>query len=77
MHLEPTLPEVWSELSFPLQWQGVELFITISAESIQVSSTRAVEMWICGQPTTIDGEQCFSRRNVILPVIGTATMEGE
>ncbi|EAZ9179619.1 glycoside hydrolase family 65 protein [Salmonella enterica] len=76
LHLEPTLPEAWSELSFPLQWQGVELFITISAESIQVSSSCAVGMWICGQLATIDGEQLFSRRNVVSPGIGTATREG-
>ncbi|EAW5731540.1 glycoside hydrolase family 65 protein [Salmonella enterica] len=76
LHLEPMLPAAWSELSFPLQWQGVELFITISVESIKVSSTHAIDMWICGQPATIDGEQLFSRRNVISPVIGTATREG-
>lgn len=75
LHLEPMLPAAWSELSFPLQWQGVELFITISVESIKVSSTHAIDMWICGQPATIDGEQLFSRRNVISPAIGTATRE--
>ncbi|HAB1661468.1 TPA_asm: glycoside hydrolase family 65 protein [Salmonella bongori] len=77
LHLEPALPEAWSELSFPIQWKGVDIFITISVENIKVISTHPVEMWICGQSVTIDGEQLFARRPFFSSINGTATREGK
>lgn len=77
LHLEPALPEAWSELSFPIQWKGVDIFITISVENIKVISTHPVDMWICGQSVAIDGEQLFARRPFFSSINGTATREGK
>ncbi|SUX85614.1 glycosyl hydrolase [Citrobacter koseri] len=77
LHLHPALPAQWKRLAFPLQWQGRELFITMDADNISITSIGPVDVWICNRKVTVDGERSFKCSDVILPVNGTATREGK
>lgn len=77
LHLHPALPAQWKRLAFPLQWQGRELFITMDADNISITSIGPVDVWIYNRKVTVDGERSFKCSDVILPVNGTATREGE
>ena len=77
LHLHPALPAQWKRLAFPLQWQGRELFITMDADNISITSIGPVDVWIYNRKVTVDGERSFKCSDVILPVNGTATREGK
>ncbi len=53
--LAPRLPEKWHRLAFPINWQGQDLYIEITHESLQISnrSDREVQCQIYDQPLNI------------------------
>lgn len=77
LHLNPALPDVWRQLTFPLRWQGSELRISLSRQEARISSTRPVTLWLNGTALTVNGEQTRSLADFILPTNGTATTQKE
>ncbi|WP_434659106.1 glycoside hydrolase family 65 protein [Klebsiella sp. MISC125] len=77
LHLNPSLPGAWQRLSFPLRWQGCDMFISIDSGTICMDSSAPVTLWLNGHRVVVDGEKVLKLSDFILSTIGTATREGE
>ncbi|GAA3941451.1 glycoside hydrolase family 65 protein [Microbacterium soli] len=51
LSFDPRLPADWPELSYPLQWQGSRLLITLTADAlrVEVRSGEPVDFWVRGE----------------------------
>ncbi len=65
LSFDPRLPEAWPSLSFPLQWKGSELTVTVTADEFRLR-VRA------GAPVafTVRGEACIAQpdEEVVVPL---------
>ena len=55
LRVEPKLPEKWTELVFPLYWQGQKLTFTITHNEVKVENHGAkdVTLLLCGKSTVV------------------------
>ena len=59
--LAPRLPKRWRRLAFPISWQGHDLYIEITHDSLHIynRSDREVQCRICGQPLNIPAGSAY------------------
>ncbi len=59
LRVEPKLPEAWSELRFPLYWQGQALRFTVTHDAVQVENhgSKNVTLLLHGKDTVIPAGQ--------------------
>lgn len=77
LHLHPQLPEEWQKLTFPLCWQGSEITIALSQQSVHIESSSPVTLFLKGTPVTVVDKYSASLTDFISAVNGTATTHKE
>lgn len=76
LHLTPALPRNWQALRFPLHWQESDMFFTLTATEIHITSSAPVRLWVSGKEMTLQGECVLRLPEIITPTNGTATTKG-
>ncbi|WP_234014519.1 glycosyl hydrolase family 65 protein [Cronobacter dublinensis] len=61
LHVTPSLPRQWQRLAFPFCWQGGTLSFAMTHDTLTMTSTRAVRLFINGLAIDVDGETVFHR----------------
>ena len=62
LRIRPHLPKAWNSLRYTILWQGQELHIQITKESVQVKNitgTKAVKLNICGKEVELCGTEPY------------------
>lgn len=77
LSLAPALPKQWQQLRVPLVWQGVNLMITLTEDSVTLNASAEIRLWLWGQDVCLNGEQHYCEADFFCLQAGTATTEGD